>query len=180
MIRFLVRIGALALLGWMLGFVAFVVFLPPAADIQIKTDAIVVPTGGVGRTVRGAEVLRRGSAKRMFISGVAETTRGREIAAENDLDPRLFACCVDLGREASDTRSNAEETVAWLRARKAKSVRLVTTDWHMPRARFELDQVVGTDIRIIDDAVDSEADFSVLMREYNKYLLRRAAVLAGW
>ena len=107
-------------------------------------------------------------------------TRGREIAAENKLDPGLFACCVDLGREASDTRSNAEETVAWLRARKAKSVRLVTTDWHMPRARFELDQVVGSDIRIIDDAVDSEADFSVLMREYNKYLLRRVAVFAGW
>ena len=73
MIRFLVRIAALGLLGWMLGFVAFVVFLPQAADVKIKTDAIVVPTGGVGRTVRGAEVLQRGSARRMFISGVADT-----------------------------------------------------------------------------------------------------------
>lgn len=180
MIRFIVRFAALGLLAWMLGFVAFVVFLPRAADAKLKTDVIVVPTGGAGRTIRGAQILKAGSAKRMFISGVATTTRGREIAAENRLDPKLFACCVDLGREASDTRSNAEETAAWLRARKAKSVRLVTTDWHMPRARFELDQVVGSDVRIVDDGVDSEADFSVLMREYNKYLLRRIAVLAGW
>lgn len=183
MIRFVTRLAALALLAWMLGFVAFVVFLPRAADPAIKTDVIVVPTGGAGRTVRGATILKSGlktgGAGRMFISGVAVTTRGRDIASENHLDPRLFACCVDLGREASDTRSNAEETAAWLKSRKAKSVRLVTTDWHMPRARFELDQVVGSHIRIVDDAVDSQADFSVLMREYNKYLLRRVAVVAG-
>jgi uncharacterized SAM-binding protein YcdF (DUF218 family) len=179
-IRLIVRLAALVLLVWILGFVAFAVSLPRAADPKLKTDVIVVPTGGVGRTVRGAAVLSAGGARRMFISGVAATTRGREIAAENNLDPRLFDCCVDLGREASDTRSNAEETGAWLRARKAKSVRLVTTDWHMPRARFELDQVVGSDIRIIDDAVDSQPDFSVLMREYNKYLLRRIAVFSGW
>ena len=179
MIRLVTRLAALMLLAWMLGFVAFVVFLPRAADPKIKTDVIVVPTGGAGRTVRGAAILKSGAAGRMFISGVAATTRGREIAAENHLDPRLFACCVDLGREASDTRSNAEETAAWLKTRKAKSVRLVTTDWHMPRARFELDQLVSADIRIVDDAVDSQADFSVLMREYNKYLLRRMAVAAG-
>lgn len=180
MIGIAVRITALALLAWMLGFVAFVVFLPRATDPQIKTDVIVVPTGGAGRTRRGAQILKAGGARRMFISGVASATKGREIAVENRLDPRLFACCVDLGREASDTRSNAEETAAWLRARKATSVRLVTTDWHMPRARFELDQVVDPSVRIVDDGVDSEADFSVLLREYNKYLVRRVAVLAGW
>lgn len=180
MIRFSIRVAALALLGWMLGFVAFVTLLPLEADARIKTDVIVVPTGGVGRTVRGARILKSGGAKRMLITGVAATTRGREIAAENGLDPQLFACCVDLGREAIDTRSNADETADWLKARRAKSVRLVTTDWHMPRARFELDQVLPAGIRVIDDAVDSEAEFGVLIREYNKYLLRRVAVLAGW
>lgn len=180
MTRALVRIAALAMLGWMLGFVAFSVFLPRAADPSLVTDVIVVPTGGAGRTVRGAELLKAGKAQRMLITGVATATRGRDIAAENKLDQQLFACCVDLGREASDTRSNAEETAAWLAQRKAQSVRLVTTDWHMPRARFELDRVLPADIRVIDDAVDSEPDFAVLLREYNKYLLRRAAVLAGW
>jgi uncharacterized SAM-binding protein YcdF (DUF218 family) len=179
-IRALVRIAALVLLAWMLGFVAYAIFLPRAADAGLKTDVIVVPTGGVGRTVRGAELLRAGAAKRMLITGVAASTGKRAIAAENRLDPALLACCVDLGHEASDTRSNAEETAAWVAARKAKSVRLVTTDWHMPRARFELDRVLPADILVYNDAVDSEPDFSVLIREYNKYLLRRAAVLAGW
>jgi uncharacterized SAM-binding protein YcdF (DUF218 family) len=163
----------------MLGFAVFVIALPGPADDRV-TDAIVVPTGGPGRIARGAQLLARHKARRMFISGVDAKARSRDIAVTNDLDPALFACCVDLGREASNTRSNAEETIAWLRARKVKSVRLVTTDWHMPRARFELDRVVGSDIVIIDDAVDSHASFSVLMREYNKYLLRRLAVLGGW
>ncbi len=180
MTRFFVRISAFILLVWALRFAAFVVFLPGPADPAIRTDVIVVPTGAPGRIQRGAMLVMAGSASRMFISGAALNASAGSIARTNDLDRRLFACCVDVGREASNTRSNAEETVDWLRARKAKSVRLVTTDWHMPRARFELDQVVGPEIRIVDDAVDSRADFETLMREYNKYLLRRIAVLAGW
>ena len=89
----------------------------------------------------------------------------------------MFACCVDLGREASDTRSNAEETAAWLRARKARSVRLVTTDWHMPRARFELKRALAGRAEIVPDAVDSEPSLAVLFREYNKLITRRVAAL---
>ena len=179
MTRFLIRVLAVVALFWMLGFAAFVVSLPGPADDRY-TDAVVVPTGGSGRIARGADLLARHRAKRMFISGVDPKARSRDIAATNRLDPRLFACCVDLGHEANNTRANAEETVAWLRARHVTSVRLVTTDWHMPRARFELDRVAGSEITILDDAVDSHADFSVLMREYNKYLLRRLAVVGGW
>jgi uncharacterized SAM-binding protein YcdF (DUF218 family) len=179
-IRFLIRLTASLLLAWALGFAAFVVLLPGPIDPMVRTDVIVVPTGGPGRIQRGAALIMAGSAQRMFISGAAPNASAASIARTNGLDRRLFACCVDVGHEASNTRSNAEETIEWLRARKAKTVRLVTTDWHMPRARFELDQVVGRDIRVIDDAVDSNADFATLMREYNKYLLRRIAVLAGW
>ena len=85
MTRIVVRLAALALLLWMLGFVAFVVLLPRAADPKLKTDVIVVPTGGAGRTARGAEILAAGSATRMFISGVATATKGHEIAAQNHL-----------------------------------------------------------------------------------------------
>lgn len=180
MIRWLIRIGALAPLVWALGFATFVVFLPRPADPAIATDAIVVPTGAPGRIARGAALLAKHRAPRMLISGAGRGVTASSIARENSLDRRLFTCCVDVGYEASNTRANAKETVDWLAARKAKSVRLVTTDWHMPRARFELDRVAPRDLRIVDDAVDSEADFSVLVREYNKYLLRRLAVLAGW
>ena len=173
----IVRLVAVIALAWALGFALFVVMLPGPRNGG-TTDAVVVTTGGPGRITRGAELLMRHQAQRMLISGVAPETRAGDIAANNALSPKLFACCVDLGREASDTRSNALETVAWARAHRYRSVRLVTTDWHMPRARFELERVAG-DITIVDDAVDSKAGFGVLMREYNKYLLRRIAAPVG-
>ena len=168
----------MVVLLWALGFAIFVVALPGPVAGPV-TDVIVVPTGGGGRIARGNALLLAGKAQRMFISGVGPKTSAAAIARENGFDRRLFACCVDVGNEASDTRTNAQETVAWLRAHKVHSVRLVTTDWHMPRARFELDRVVGPGVTIIDDAVESQADFDVLMREYNKYLLRRIAVPFG-
>ena len=176
----LLRVAAIVPLLWALGFAAFVVFLPGPAPDAIVTDAIVVPTGGPGRIARGAALLEARKATRMLISGADRTASAASIARTNGLGLALFACCVDLGQEASDTRSNAEETIAWLTRRKARSVRLVTTDWHMPRARFERDQVAGPGVRIVNDAVDSNANFQVLMREYNKYLLRRVAALGGW
>lgn len=175
----LVRFFAIAALAWSLGFAAFVVFLPGPASLDLRTDVIVVPTGGPGRIARGTRLVALGKARRMLITGAAPMVREREIAIENKLDPKIFDCCVDLDHEASNTRSNAEETVAWLQTRNVRSVRLVTTDWHLPRARLELDQVVGSNVMIVDDGIRSRASFDVLMREYNKYLLRRIAVTVG-
>lgn len=172
------RIVALVVLAWALGFAAFVVTLPRAAE-SVRTDAIVVPTGGKGRIERGIDMLERGRAKRMLITGVDRTVRAGELAAAIDRPRRLFACCVDLGREAVDTRSNGQETADWLTKRRYKSVRLVTTDWHMPRARFELAHALPDEVVIVPDAVPSAASLSVLLREYHKYLLRRAAVFLG-
>ena len=172
------RIALLAPLLWAGGFVLFAVTMPGPAD-ERATDAIVVPTGGSGRIARGARLLAAGKAKRMFVSGVDAHTGGPAIAEKNGLPQSLFACCVDLGHEASDTRSNADETSAWLAARHARSVRLVTTDWHMRRALFELRRALPADVEILPDGVESTADLPDLVREYNKYLLRRVAVLGG-
>ena len=63
--------------------------------------------------------------------------------------------------------------------RKFHSIRLVTTDWHMPRARFELSRQLGGKAEVIGDAVESNPSFRQLFTEYIKKLLRRAAVLVG-
>lgn len=172
------RLFATLILFYLLGYALYVVLLPRPADDR-RTDAIVVLTGGAGRMERGLDLLQRGRAERMLVSGVARTVRPVELARRYDADEALFECCIDLGREAVDTRSNGEETARWLEARKFKSVRLVTTDWHMPRARFELARQVGNHIEVIGDAVASNPSFRQLFTEYNKYLLRRAAVLVG-
>ena len=91
---------------------------------------------------------------------------------------KLLKCCVDLGSESVDTRSNAEEASRWLSRHKFHSVRLITSDWHMRRARYEFRKVLGGKYEIVTDAVRSEPSFLVLFGEYNKYVLRRLAVWA--
>ncbi|MDT9599531.1 YdcF family protein [Sphingosinicella rhizophila] len=174
----IIRGFSFLLLLYALGYAWFTVQLPDPADDR-RTDAIVVLTGGAKRIERGLQLLERGRAKRMLISGVARQVRPQELAAQYHAKQSLFDCCVDLGREAVDTRSNAQEVAAWLKRHKFRSVRLVTNDWHMPRARFELSLQVGDDVQLVGDAIQSSPNFRYLFTEYNKYLLRRAAVFVG-
>jgi uncharacterized SAM-binding protein YcdF (DUF218 family) len=177
-VRVLVRLTALFLLVYALGYAFFVVSLPqPAGDG--RTDAVVVLTGGAGRIERGLDILRRRQAGRMLISGVQRTVRPQELAATHNVGTGIFDCCIDLGREAVDTRSNADEVAHWLRQRGFKSMRLITTDWHMPRARFEIEKRLEGEIAIVPDAVLSNPSLRQLFTEYNKYVLNRIADVVG-
>ena len=178
MIRFLGRSVAFLGLLYVLGYAAFAVMLPKPAGEQ-KTDAIVVLTGGSGRLERGFDLIERGIARRMLISGVERTVRPIELAEAYDVEERLFDCCIVLGRESFDTRSNADEVARWVERRRIRSIRLVTNDLHMPRAGYELRKRVGDDLTIVRDAVPTDPDFGAIFIEYNKYLLGRAADLIG-
>jgi len=174
----IVRIAAGILVAWMLGFAWFAIGLPGPLDDRV-TDAIVVPTGGAGRVKRGLDLLEQRRARRMLVSGVDRRVKPHELAASVGAPTALVDCCIDLGREAVDTRSNAEETAAWVRAHRYRSVRLVTTDWHMARARFELARLLGDDVVIVADGVPSEPGLKSLLTEYNKYVLRRVTAPFG-
>ncbi|WP_311268843.1 YdcF family protein [Sphingobium sp. WCS2017Hpa-17] len=175
----IVRFVAITLLAWMLGFAWFGIFLPQPLDGR-QTDAIVVLTGGAGRIDRGIALLQDGAAKRMLISGVDRSVRPVELAVQYKAPESLFNCCITLGREAIDTRSNGLETARWLERRDYKTVRLITTDWHMRRAALELRQSMPDGkVTIVYDAVPSRPSLTILAREYNKYLLRRIAALIG-
>lgn len=172
------RLFAFVAMIWALGFAWFALFLPQPLDGR-NTDAIVVLTGGAGRIDRGIELMKDGAAKRMFISGVERSVRAHELAVRYQASERLFDCCITLGREAIDTRSNAIETAHWLDKRGYDTVRLITTDWHMRRAAFELRQALPENIVLVYDAVPSHPGLMILFKEYHKYLLRRAAALIG-
>lgn len=173
------RLSSLAIILWALGFVWFAIALPLPAGAD-KTDVVVVPTGGEGRIARGIDVLRQGRAKRMLVSGVDPEVKPGEFAALYKVEPRLMACCVTLGFESVDTRSNADEIARWLAASKARSARLVTTDWHMRRTAFELGRVAPKHITVIEDAVVSQPSFWILFLEYHKLLATRVASLWPW
>ena len=174
----ILRLLAIPPLLWALGLALFVILLPGAADDR-ATDGIVVLTGGPGRIQRGLKLLEAGKAKRMLVSGVDRRVKPQELAAEYDVPGGLFERKIDLGHESVDTRSNALESANWLKRNKFRSVRLVTTDWHMARARFELGHALGSGVTIVADGVPSEPQLVPLVKEYNKYLLRRASALFG-
>ena len=177
-LRFLFRFVSLLILLYVLGYALFVVALPQPAGGQ-RTDGVVALTGGAGRIERGLDVLQRRLAGRMLISGVQRTVRPQELAARHRVPQALFDCCVELGREAVDTRSNADEVARWVAQRRFRSIRLITTDWHMPRAEFEIRQRLGDGIVILTDAVRSNPSLRQLFTEYNKYLLRHVVDLIG-
>lgn len=173
------RFVALLAIAWALGFAAFMLLVGRPAP-EVRTDAIVVPTGGAGRIDRGLRLIATGKARRMLVTGVAPDVRPRDLAQTYQVPQRLFACCVDLGSEAVDTRSNAEETARWVHEHGYRSIRLVTSDWHLARARLELGAALGGDVRIVADGVPSQPRLGPLVNEYNKLLLRRAALWTGW
>lgn len=171
------RVVSLLFLVWATGFLWFVVALPQPADDTVRTDAVIVPTGAAGRIPRGLEVLDRKLAGKMLVSGVDSEVRPQEFAAEFGVSPRQMACCVSLGFAAVDTRSNAAETAKWVAQNEVRSLRLVTTDWHMRRAAGELDRTLPGHVTVIRDAVPSQPELGTLFLEYHKLIASRAAGL---
>ena len=123
---------------WLGGIFAFVALIPlTKLNVDTKTDAIVVLTGGSGRLKAGLTLLSSARAEKLLVSGVY---RGVDVQTLLDIsrhDPEGLACCIVLGYAAGSTAGNADETAAWLAAENYKSVRLVTASYHMPRSLLE-------------------------------------------
>ena len=139
--RTIVVLLVLAPVVWSAGFLRFVDQVQRPGPVQAaQADAVVVLTGGTGRLEAGFALLSQQRAERLFVSGVnARVTKDDMRArAGSTVSDTLFACCVELGHEAKDTLGNANETAAWVRKNGVRSVLLVTSNYHMPRSRFEL------------------------------------------
>jgi uncharacterized SAM-binding protein YcdF (DUF218 family) len=174
-----------------LGFLVFVAELPErVAEPDRRTEAIVVLTGGSGRVAQGLQLLQRGKADRLFVSGVYRGVDVAELLRVSRAAPQSLACCVTLGHEAESTRGNAVETARWVRAQGVTSLRLVTAAYHMPRSLLEFRRRLP-EVEIVPHPVFPEhvkqdrwwrwpGSTSLLIGEYAKYLVARArALLAG-
>lgn len=130
-------------LAWTIGLVRYAGRIPMAAGATTEpADAIVVLTGGSRRMDAGVALLADGAAPVLFVSGVdhrVEPSRIRDLVPEagGTLDQSLIDCCIVLGYGASDTLGNARETALWARATGRRSLILVTSNYHMPRATLE-------------------------------------------
>lgn len=133
----LVAVCAIAIFA--VGFVVFL-FKLPVEEVVLRrnADGIVVLTGGASRIEDAVELLASGRGQRLLITGVHRLTSEREIARLKPGYGKVFACCVDLDRSALNTIGNATETRRWVHERRFKSLIVVTSNYHMPRAMAEL------------------------------------------
>jgi uncharacterized SAM-binding protein YcdF (DUF218 family) len=188
----LVSTLAVVFVGAAIGFVGF---LSQLRGAEIKpdrnADGIVVLTGGSSRVSDAMELLASGYGKRLLISGVHPTNAASDISRSlPDNSPpdnqTLLSCCVDLDRSAVNTRSNAAETRRWAHDRGFKSLIVVTSNYHMPRAIVELSHAMP-DIALIPFAVvgdrwrdepwwTSGTTLRLLLSEYAKYVAAEARV----
>ena len=185
-LRLLAVLVLIALSAFAGGFLVFADHVANArAPNQPHADGIVALTGGADRIEDAAALLGRGSASRLLISGVHERTTGGALAERSPQLARLMGCCVDLGREALDTRGNAEETGDWVRRRGYESLIVVTSAYHMPRSLAEIAREIP-EVKLVPYPVNpdgrdyagwqSDPDlFRLLLVEYTKYILSRFA-----
>src|SRR5882762_8942942 len=176
-------VAALAIVFVVSG-IGFVGFLSQLRGSEVKparnADGIVVLTGGSSRVSDAMELLAGGYGKRLLISGVHPTNAASDISRSLSDNQSLLSCCVDLDRSAVNTRSNAAETRRWARDRGFKSLIVVTSNYHMPRAIVELSHAMP-DIALIPFAVvgdkwrdepwwTSSTTLRLLVWEYVKYV----------
>ena len=178
---------AVAFVGAAIGFVGFLSQLRGVEAVPAsRADGIVVLTGGSSRVSDAMELLAGGYGKRLLISGVHPTNAASDISRSLPDNQSLLGCCVDLDRSAVNTRSNAAETRRWVRERGFKSLIVVTSNYHMPRAILELSHAMP-DIRLIPFAVVGEkwrdepwwtsgATLRLLLSEYVKYVAAEVRV----
>jgi uncharacterized SAM-binding protein YcdF (DUF218 family) len=149
----MLAIGVLALA---LGFVWFLARVPTEeAAADRRAEGIVVLTGGASRINDAVELLAAGRGQRLLITGVNPTTHSGELARLTPRYGKLFGCCIDLDHSAVNTIGNAVETRRWTRARGFRSLLVVTSAYHMPRAIAELSHELP-DVTLIEFPVLTE------------------------
>jgi uncharacterized SAM-binding protein YcdF (DUF218 family) len=176
---------AAALLGG-----GFLWFAFHVADKEVHldraADGIVALTGGASRLDDAVDLLALGNGRRLLISGVAPTTNAADLMRRVPDHQRWFDCCIDLDYSAVNTIGNAIETRRWALGHGFRSLVVVTSSYHMPRAMLELShQLPGATLvaypvvspqRRAEGWWSHPASAKLLILEYLKYIVANARI----
>lgn len=175
-------IALLVAVAFPLGFLWFVSQLSTSEVVLTRNaDGIVVLTGGASRVNDAFELLASKRGRRLLITGVYPATNRGEISRLMPEYERLFACCVDLDRSAVNTLGNALGAKRWAQEQGFRSLIVVTSAYHMPRALAELaHQLPGVELvpfPVVTEKLRAEPWWShattarLLFSEYVKYIV---------
>ena len=167
---------------WLGGLVWYASLIPrPGAPSPVKSEAIVVLTGGSDRMAEGLRLLEGGIGRKLFVSGVYHRVEVKELLRVAKKNPGELECCIELGYTADNTAGNARETAAWMDKEGFRSLRLVTASYHMPRSLVEFHRAMP-EIEIIVHPVFPEGfkrdewwlwpgSTTLIASEFGKYLM---------
>jgi uncharacterized SAM-binding protein YcdF (DUF218 family) len=149
-------------------------------------DGIVALTGGASRINDAVELLALGRGQRLLITGVSPTTNTAELARLVPDHQEWFSCCIDLDYSAINTIGNAVETRRWALKRGFRSLVVVTSSYHMPRAMLEIGHrlpgVILIPFPVVTEQSRQEPWWSnlgsarILVFEYLKYIVAAARI----
>lgn len=166
---------------WIAGFIYFANYVSKmTSDTDIKVDGIVALTGGRNRIQEGFSELNRDNGKSLFISGVDEHITLEQLLEQNEAT-NIDKNKVFLDYNSYNTNENARETSKWVKSQKYKSIKLITSSYHMPRSLLEFKYIMP-DIKIIAHPVNSDyvkmdkwwkfsGTTSFIAIEYSKFLV---------
>ena len=161
---------------WLAGLILFTHLIPSSPqDTTTPTDGIVIFTGGKTRLDVALSLFEDQKGKYLLVSGVNPQSSLPERIEKLPLRSRIT-----LGYAAQDTAGNAEETARWAHKHPIKSLRLITSNYHMPRSLFELHHLLPG-VHIIPHPVVGESflkpkwwlvpsTLKLVIQEYNKFL----------
>ncbi len=163
--------------SWGVGFFSFLYEITHLNNSTERADGVVVFTGGRDRIKRGIALLHAEQKDTpLLISGVHTPDQLQEIASHTQTKD-----LITLGYFATNTEENAEETKRWASQYGCKSLKLVTSHYHVPRSLLELKKTIPH-VTILPYPVlspifrDGRWIFNpkrwrILVSEYNKYVV---------
>lgn len=176
----------LAALGFLGGLLWYAQQIPAApVDDGPETDAVIVLTGGSQRLAEGFRLLREHKGRELLITGVGKGVKLEELLSQQGIDALgkdVDDTMISLDHAAISTATNAAAAEEWMKEKGFRSARLVTANYHMPRAMLEFGAAMP-DIAFYPQPVFPENEFrldawyldhkslTLLISEYVKYLV---------
>ena len=155
---------------------------------NVKTDAIVVLTGGRGRIEEGVRLYREHQAASLFLIGVGPSVRKGDLFREKKGEAGGEGVFLEnVSRNTLENAFYAREML--LKKKEIKSILLITSRYHMKRATLIFRNTLPAEIAIYPHPVDSRnlkeewwshgGSFRLLFTEFYKYCLFRLFFLVA-